>query len=139
MAGRLGARHHFEVSAETGFGVGQAVAATISDLLLGPTWEPELLAARQRLAWAEAAAPSRAMATGGSGAEGRPRLRLPLTVTHMVASAVPRCANGRVMCAAKRREAEDLTAGGRHEVALEAWAQVIDTASSSLASHLALV
>eukprot|EP01051_Picozoa_sp_SAG22_P002362 SAG22_NODE_104_length_20159_cov_5.877517_1_plen_90_part_10 len=70
-AGRLGARHHFEVSAETGFGIGQAVAAAATDLLLGPSWQPELLAARQRLAWAEAVAPFRAMramdAAGGGG------------------------------------------------------------------------
>eukprot|EP01050_Picozoa_sp_SAG11_P004763 SAG11_NODE_313_length_10878_cov_43.354578_8_plen_179_part_00 len=107
----------------------------VSDLLLGTSWQPELLAAAQRLAWARVAAPAHACVSahggdegGGVGAaapSGGSALALPLTVTWHIASLMPRCAPRRVMSLSRRREAERSLAAGQFELALEAWAQIL--------------
>ena len=123
LAARIGARTHVELPAlvpaerrQSGGGVGhpvtQVVYSLLSDLLLGEGWEPELMAARQRLAWAVAALPHQLPP------------RLPLTIVQAVANTVGRCASRPVLARERRAEAEQLHRQGQYERALEAYAQV---------------
>ena len=131
LASQLGARAHFElpelaalslaaaqparptVTAACGHPVTQVVYALLSDLLLGSSWQPELLAAQQRLAWAAAVIPHVALPP-----------RLPLTVILRVSSLLGRCSSRQVLARAKQSQALRWHRQGMFERALEAYGQV---------------
>eukprot|EP01047_Picozoa_sp_COSAG01_P030222 COSAG01_NODE_2100_length_8429_cov_29.066507_12_plen_162_part_00 len=114
LAGYLGARCHFELPSLTGDALWpqsqpcghpttQVVYALLSDILLGSTWQPELLAARQRLAWAAVVIPDITLPA-----------RLPLTVVLRVSGLVGSCASREVLAKARKAEATRLHRAGCH-------------------------
>lgn len=149
LAGRIAARSHFELpaligtrlsppavhptnysddgsSSECGHPVTQVVYSLLSDLLLGDGWHPELLAARQRLAWAVVALPHQLPP------------RLPLTTVMHVANMLGRCASRPVLTRERMSEAELWHRRGHYERALEGYAHVLVAAGKDEAVEAAM-
>ena len=147
LAGRIAARSHFELPAlvgtrlsplvastsrgdsstsECGHPVTQVVYSLLSDLLLGDGWHPELLATRQRLAWAVVALPHHLPP------------RLPLTTVMHVAHMLGRCASRPVLTRERLAEAELWHRRGHYERALEGYAHVLVAAGKDEAVEAAM-
>ena len=149
LAGRIAARSHFELPAlvgtrlsplvapancssggssghECGHPVTQVVYSLLSDLLLGDGWHPELLATRQRLAWAVVALPHQLPP------------RLPLTTVMHVAHLLGRCASRPVLTRERLSEAELWHRRGHYERALEGYAHVLVAAGKDEAVEAAM-
>eukprot|EP01043_Picozoa_sp_COSAG02_P045970 COSAG02_NODE_4256_length_5579_cov_2.549453_3_plen_1065_part_00 len=148
LAGRIAARSHFELPApvgtklsplvpsakldaddgmsKCGHPVTQVVYSLLSDLLLGDGWHPELLATRQRLAWAVVALPHHLPP------------RLPLTTVMHVAHMLGRCASRPVLTRERLSEAEQWHRRGQYERALEGYAHVLVAAGKDEAVEAAM-
>ncbi len=147
LAGRIAARSHFELPAlvgtklsplvasklgaddgmsKCGHPVTQVVYSLLSDLLLGDGWHPELLATRQRLAWAVVALPHHLPP------------RLPLTTVMHVAHMLGRCASRPVLTRERLAEAEQWHRRGHYERALEGYAHVLVAAGKDEAVEAAM-
>ena len=147
LAGRIAARSHFELpalvgtrlsplvplpsrgdgsSGACGHPVTQVVYSLLSDLLLGEGWHPDLLATRQRLAWAVVALPHQLPP------------RLPLTTVMHVANLLGRCAPRPVLSRERLAEAELWHRQGHYEKALEGYAHVLVAAGKDEAVEAAM-